>query len=204
MSQRAQHKFNSTQLIKKIVPSLAANWLAPLLIYNWLHGAVASDTAALAISACVPVVWVIATMLRTRRVDWIGVMGIAGLSVALVLSMLTGGGSLPLKLYHPLITGTIGLAFAGSALAKKPLLLTVLRAAKMGHTARFADPAVHRKLTTFSLLLGLGLILDAALHVVLAFMLTTGAFLVVSRCVTVGLLLLLLAARWSLGRKPVR
>ncbi|MGG1513960.1 VC0807 family protein [Paenibacillus oryzisoli] len=200
MSQHAQHKFNSTQLIKKIVPSLAVNWLAPLLIYNWLCDAVASDTAALAISACVPVVWVIATMLKTRRVDWIGVMGIAGLGVALALSMLTGGGSLPLKLYHPLITGTIGLAFAGSALAKKPLLLTVLRAAKMGNTARFADRAVHRKLTAFSLLLGLGLMLDAALHVVLAFTLTTGAFLVVSRCVTVGLLLLLLVVRWSLQR----
>lgn len=53
----------------------------------------------------------------------IGVITIFGLFIAIVVSALSGGSPLPLKLYHPLIASIAGLILLISIVIKRPLLI---------------------------------------------------------------------------------
>ncbi|MBB6730822.1 VC0807 family protein [Cohnella zeiphila] len=191
MYPKADMKQHSRQALRKVIPSLAVNWLVPLILYSLLRDSVPTDAAALAIAGAVPGVWVVFQMLIARRIDWIGLLGLAGFGAACLISVLSGGGSMPLKLYHPAAACAIGIAALGSVALNKPLALLFFRSFGKGDSARFDIPAVRRKMTQATAVFGSLFLLDGIVHAMMAYSLSTGAFLVWSRVVTLGALAIL-------------
>src|SRR5579871_539875 len=83
--------------------SLAISYLAPLITYFAVRPHVASDTAGLGIAWCVPVLWTLGSSLWLRRLDPLALAGVVSYGLALAISVLFGGGALPLKLRHAVI-----------------------------------------------------------------------------------------------------
>ncbi|CAG7649130.1 VC0807 family protein [Paenibacillus allorhizosphaerae] len=202
MMQRAEMKQHSRQTLKKGIPSLVVNWLIPLVLYSLLRGIVATDTAALAISGAVPALWVIVQMLGVRQIDWIGLLGAASFGAACLISVLSGGGSMPLKLYHPVVACLIGVVALASVAIQKPLALILFRSLKAGDPERFNKLVVRRKFSHATSVFGSLFIMDGIVHVIIAFSLSTGMFLIWSRIVTLVMLaVLVLAVRYILWQK---
>ncbi|WP_274654852.1 VC0807 family protein [Paenibacillus humicola] len=184
---QAESRPRSRDVRKRQVPSLAVNWIAPFIVYHLLSGHFVADTYPLAIAGCIPVVWVIIMMAKSRKADWIGIIGIAGFAVSLAVSLLSGGGSLPIKLAHPLITGAAGLLFLISSAVGKPLLIPMLRASKQGDPRRLDQPEVYRRISSKNVWLGAVLAADAAINVGMALTLPTSTFMVASQIVSLAL-----------------
>lgn len=201
MFEKADMNRRSRPALKRLAASLAVNWLLPLLAYSLLRSHFSTDTAALAVSAAIPAAWVIIQMIGLRRMDWIGLLGICGFGLAGLISAVTGGGSLPLKLYHPAVTCLLGLLSLISVAVKKPLLPALLGAFKTGNPQRFGEPAVRRKFTVLTGIWGFLFLADGTAHLILAFSLSTGMYLVVSRIVTLAMLVILFAASKRIMRR---
>jgi hypothetical protein len=177
---------------RKLGISLVVNWLIPVVMFTVLRYFITNDTTTLALVVAIPAVRTIAVVVLRRRVDWIGVISVMGFAVALVVSVLSGGSSLPLKLYHPLLTGTLGLAFLISAVIKKPLLLTLLKFFKHSELELTNDPVFRKKITIMSVVVGLLLLADAVAHIIMALTLPTGTYLGMSKLVTIAMVGLLI------------
>ncbi|MEK0099071.1 VC0807 family protein [Streptomyces sp. A475] len=163
---------------------------APLALYYLLRPAVHSDATALAISGAVPVGLALASAAVRRHSPWAALLIATGLGLAVAATVLSGGSSLPLKLYRPLATGVFGLACLVSAAVHRPLLMLVVRALagrdERVHAAlaRTGDAGrLQRRLTGLTLIVGAVCLAEAGVTTALAFSLPTGAFLVTSRVI---------------------
>jgi hypothetical protein len=171
------------------------NFIFAPLAYTLIRPHVGSDTTALAIAGAVPIVWTVAFLVVRRRFDPIGAFAVVGFCVALLVSVLTGGSSLPLKLHGDfLLTAAIGSAFLVSVIVRRPLLPVALRF--LGRNGSLNG----RSLSTVTTFIGATLLIAAIAHVILAVTLPTSTYLVVSRPVTwiiygTGVVVLLLYRR---------
>ena len=186
---------------KKMGISLVISWLIPWILYMVLRMFFANDATALAITGVIPVVRTIVIGVWRRKVDWIGVLGVLSFAVALAATALSGGSSLPLKLYHPVITGTIGLAFLISWAIRKPLLLTLIRMLKHGDPEQLSNPQSHTKFTIINAVVGLVFVIDAVAHIFMAFTLSTVTFLAMSKVVTIICIIALVLGRMWIARR---
>lgn len=188
-------------MLKKLIPKLIVNWQVPLLVYMLLSNTFSNDTTALAVAGVIPALWTIVLWLWHRQVNWIGVITILGLSMAIAVSALSGGGSLPLKLYHPMIAGTAGLIFLISVVIRKPLMIVLLKRFKVGDPERFESPAINRKVTIVTAVFGSLLLLDAIIHAIMALTISTGTYLIMSRIVMIAMVaILFFASKWVMRR----
>ncbi|MFD7206471.1 VC0807 family protein [Streptomyces sp. NPDC059893] len=190
--------------------------VAPLALYYLLRPAVHSDATALAISGAVPVGLALASAAVRRHSPWAALLIATGLGLAVAATVLSGGSSLPLKLYRPLATGVFGLVCVVSAAVHRPLLMVLVRVlAGRDERVRAAlartDDAdrLQRRLTALTLIVGIVCLAEAGVTAALAFSLPTGAFLVTSRVirwVVAGLgvaAALVYRASWAgRGRRP--
>jgi hypothetical protein len=156
----------------------------PLVVYALLRSRVGSDVEALAIGGAIPAAWVLVSLAWRRRVDWIALTSVVLLVLAVLLSLVSGGSSLPLKLREAVVTGVLGLACVGSVVAGKPLPLFVvrLRARRDARARRSAeqvldDPVRQHAVTVLTMLVGITLLAAAAVRVILAVVLPTVVFL---------------------------
>lgn len=94
--------------LRALLPNLLISWLLPLLAYQLISPHVHSDLIALAISSAIPALFTIGTYVIRRRVNAIGLIGVAGFAIGLAVSALTGGSELAFKLQEPILIGTIG------------------------------------------------------------------------------------------------
>jgi hypothetical protein len=156
--------------------------LVPLAIYFRLHAAGASDTKALAYAWVVPVVWTFGASLARRRLSVPGLLGTLGYGTALFISVFLGGGALPLKLHHAVVSGILGLVCLGSVALRRPVLelVAAARRARIG-------PGMQRRLRRVTLVVGGACLANAALQTILALTLSTSAFLVANFVVHVAI-----------------
>lgn len=139
-----------------------------MVLYSLLRSNLATDTGALAISGAIPAIWIIVHWVKRNRVDWISLLGMFGLAIALVVTILSGRDSLSLKLYHPAVAGTIGAIFLFSVVIRKPLLITFFTSFKFGDLQRFNQPLVRKKITIVTAVIGVVLLIDTLIQVVMA------------------------------------
>src|SRR6185369_11538014 len=92
---------NRRQTQLKLVLNLTINGLFPPLLYALLRPYVATDSIALALIGGVTAIWIAVGWLWRRRVNWISLFTLLGLTIAIVASQLLGGNALPLKLRGP-------------------------------------------------------------------------------------------------------
>src|SRR6266480_7848343 len=93
----------------------------PLVAYSMLRSAGQSAVTALVLSGAFPALGVIASLIRHRRADTIGVLVLAGIVVGTVLGLLSGSPRLVL-VEGSVPTAVFGLLCLGSLWARRPLI----------------------------------------------------------------------------------
>ncbi len=186
---------------KKLATNLVVDWLIPVLLVMLLRLFFVNDAIALAIASIIPVVRSLTLWIRYKRVNWIGVFGIFGFAIAFSISLLSGMSSLPLKLYHPIITGIIGLILLVSVIIRKPLLLIIIRTIKRDELVRINNHDIDKKLAIFTGFLGIMFLIDSFIHIMLALTLSTVMYLTASKGVTIVILLFIIMGRRIMRKK---
>jgi hypothetical protein len=186
-------RFNKVR--KNLLINLAINWFVPMVMVILLRSIYPNDAMALAIAGVIPIMRTIFILVWRRRVDWIGVLGGLGFAVAFAVSTLSGGSSLPLKLYHPVVTGIMGLILLISVVIRKPLLVIILQVLSHSGPEKFRSLEGRKKLTNATALIGFVFIIDAAIHIIMALTLSTVMYLSMSRIVTVAGILVIVGSR---------
>jgi len=198
------------QSLLRFAREVVVNIALPFAIYRLTRGSL-GDVDALIASSAPPTLWSIAEFIRHRRVDALSLLVLFG--IALSLFAYIGGGSIKLlQLRERLVTIVVAIVFLGSAAIGKPLMYELVRA----FLARSNSPELERVqslrdnsffkrgMTIMTLVWGFGLLADAALSILLVFVLSISVYLVVSPIVgyaTIGSLTL-----WNLwfGRRMRR
>jgi hypothetical protein len=165
---------------------LGVNVVLPFAIYSWAKPAV-GDVEALLASMAPPIAWSAFEFVRSRRIDGVSILVLAG--IVLSLLAFVGGGSVKfLQLRENLVTGAIGLAFLGSAAIGKPLIYQLAVAGAQRKSSAEAAALValrdnvyfRRTMLVMTLVWGAGLIGQTALACGLVFAIPIAAYLVVS------------------------
>jgi hypothetical protein len=181
----------------------AVNFVGPYLIYtlakpHW------GDVKALLASSIPPIVWTLIEFARKRRLDALSVLVLAGIGLSL-LAFLGGGGARWLQLRERMVTIVIGLVFLGSAAIGKPLIYQLARASSMrgGDAAQASELEAlkdnvyfRRTMTVMTVVWGVGLLVEAAINIVLVFTLSIGQYLLIHPIV--GYVATGVLALWSL------
>jgi hypothetical protein len=191
MAQVQDRKQRLKAIRRNLIIDLVIDSFIPFCLYLVLEHIGLSSLNALAISGAIPVVHTIALGISQRKLNWIGIISAIGFLVEYVSALWLGGNTLFLKINDLLLTGPLGAVLLISALAGKPLLLLVGRLVasdQSAPTGRPSDPASRKHVTRVTAGLGLLLIAHAALGIVLAVILPTTTFLVVSKILTWSLL----------------
>ena len=99
---------------------LVFNLLLPWLVYR-LAAPHFGDTGGLIASAAPPIVWSAIELARTRRIDALSVMVVAGIALS-VGAMALGGSPRMLLMRESLVSGAVGVAFLASLATRRPLI----------------------------------------------------------------------------------
>jgi hypothetical protein len=169
-----------------IVSTIVAG-VAPVLTYVVVRPRVESTAVALAITFAVPVAWAALSASWHRRLDLDGTLTIGAYGLGLVVTILSGGSALPLKLHSAAETGALGVACLVSVALRRPLLLLGLRILARRRGRRrgawrkvFAEPVLCRTFSLVTVLVGVGLLIEATSQAALALVLPTVVFVAVS------------------------
>lgn len=166
-------------------PATLLNVAAPVATYQILtaHGATAS--AALLASAAFPTATVLARVGRNRKLDALGAISLAALLLGAAGAFLFNNPRF-LLVKDSAVTGLFGLAFLGSLLIDRPLVLVLARAFAAGQApmaqeqARLQSATAHARLRHMTLVWGLALVGEATTRVVLSFLLAPTLVLTIS------------------------
>jgi len=178
--------FVSTVVINGLVPFLAYHVLA-----DYMHG-----TAALTIAVCLPLGYNLYRFWRGKTVDPFGAFILFGVILGMVAALL-GGSEKLILLRESLVTAVVGTSFLVSLLFPKPLILLFARrfVAEDAIYQHISQPQYRRFFRWPTLVWGVALTGEAAVKIYLVFILSTGAFLLVSPVITYGCITL--TAAWT-------
>ncbi|MEU6558224.1 VC0807 family protein [Nocardia nova] len=146
----------------------------PMAAYYALHAAGASDLIALGAGTVISGGFVIAEVVRQRRLDPFAAVILASFALGLVLTFVSGDARFVVA-KDSFTTALIGAAFLGSTLAGKPLIyVSAQRGMSDEAAAAFREryrttPGMRRTLGSLSIVWGAGLCLEAALRVFLVY-----------------------------------
>ena len=174
-------------MVRRVIVSSIVAGVVPFVTYILVRPRVESTAIALAITFAVPVVWAGFNGLWHWRLDLDDSLTIGAYGISLVVTVLSGGSALPLKLHAAAETGAVGVACLVSVVLRRPLLLLGLRI-MAGRSRRrrgawrkaFAATALRRTFSVITLLVGVGLLIEAASQVALALAVPTVVFVAVS------------------------
>ena len=166
-----------------LLAELAVNFLAPWAVYQFSAPRL-GEVGALMASSAPPIIWSLVTFIRTRRVDAISALVIAGIVLSL-LAYIGANDAKLLQLREKMVTGLIGLAFVGSAAIGNPLIYWLARAGveRQGAEAlaefesRKDIPLFRQTMTIMTLVWGIGLLADAGLGALLVRALSVSDYL---------------------------
>jgi intracellular septation protein A len=186
----------------RLIPELGANFVAPYVVYELMEGRY-GDTTALIVSALPPLVWSAYELIKTRRLDAVSILVIAGILFTVVATAM-GGSARLIQIRDALVTGAIGCMFLGSLFLEKPIIFYLARATQARNTEEGASkfetlwlrpgvPAVFRLMTA---VWGVGLVLQTALMCYLAWIWPISRYLLLSPFISYGIFGIMMA--WSL------
>jgi len=178
----------------------------PWLVYRLVEGSTSIVTALL-LSSLPPIIWSLLQLVRSRKLNVISMLVIAGIAASLVATML-GGNPRLLLVRESFITGIFGLVFLGSLWLPRPLMFHIVKAtvAKQGieeaqFAARWSIPGFRHTFYLMTAVWGAGLIAQAVLQIILAFVLPIEQDLLVSPILGYGFYLVLFGWSFWYGKK---
>jgi hypothetical protein len=153
--------------------------LVPAVAYLIARAALSGNIAPLAIATGLPAVWVAGTAVRHGRASRFAFIPLVAFALALLVTVLTGGGSLVLELRDAALTGVIAIACLLSLALRRPLLMLVFAPIVRCRPGlgSAGNPRLRRTLTAATAILGATMALDCAVQVVLALTQSKAVFL---------------------------
>ena len=185
-----------------MAPELVANFLAPYLVYQALSGRF-GDVTALIASAMPPLLWSGYELIKTRRLDAISILVVAGILFTVAATAM-GGSARLIQIRDALVTGAIGIMFLGSLALQKPMIFYLARATLARNTEAGARsfetlwlrPGVPFVFKLMTGVWGVGLVLQTALMCYLAWIWPIGRYLLISPFISYAIFGVLMV--WSL------
>lgn len=161
---------------RELVMTVLADVVAPITLYYGLRALGVAPTPALLAGAVVPAARALWSLLRHRRLEWFAVLVLVLVAASVATSLLTGSERFLLA-RDGAITAAIGLVLLATAATARPAMYAIGRMvlARGGHDAaswdeRWSGSARFRRIwRAVTVLWGAGLLVDAALRVVLAY-----------------------------------
>jgi hypothetical protein len=174
--------------LRAMAPSTVFGALVPLGVYYAVRPHVGGDAAALAIAGAFPAAWVLFEWVRKRNLDAIGSITLFGFLAGIVVSYVLGGNAFVLKVRDSAFTALFGLTCLLSLTWRRPLMFHLGKALSAGddgprraaYDQLYDLPTAARSFAVITIAWGVGLVLEAALRVVLALVLPTGEFVAIS------------------------
>lgn len=168
-------------------PSVRMNIVAPVVAYWVLTKKGLTTVDALAVSAVFPAAAGVWVMLHIRRADPLAVLSLAAIAIGLIAGLVFHNGRI-LLVKESLTTGTLGVVFLCSLLARRPLIFTLRRRlfvpdrpdARNEYESTWQSPAVQAEARRTTAIWGIALLTEAALRVGLSYLLPTGTLVTVS------------------------
>jgi hypothetical protein len=154
----------------------------PVVVYLVTQGFGWAQVPSLVLSGAIPVAWTLVSLIWRRRLDPIGLLAVVGFGASLLVSTLLGGDPLILKIKDAPLLGAIGLAGLVSVAIRRPMLSGAVR---LFHLP--VDPG-HQRSMFITGVAGTVLLMDAAVRIILAFLLPTTVFLSIDHFVSWGIL----------------
>jgi hypothetical protein len=187
-------------------PALLLNIGAPIAAYEVLTNRGASELTGLLVAAIFPVLAVALGAVRVRRLDPIGALSLAAIALGLAGTLFLHDPRV-LLVKDSVITGGLGLAFLGSLLTTRPLLFVVGRQLTTGsdparvqrYDELWASASYRRHSREATLIWGLALVGEAALRVVVSFLVPPGVLVAISPLLAVAVFGPL--ALWTIRRR---
>jgi hypothetical protein len=197
--------------VRGLLPSLLVNAGAPFVAYQALTSNGIGTAQALTVSAVFPVIGIAWGFARTRSPDMIGLVSLVFIVVGVATSLISGDPRFIL-IKESLLTGVFGLVCLVSLLLPRPLLFYFGRQfAGGGDPARAAAfealwqyarfRAVNRNMTV---VWGVGYLVEAAVRVVLSFLVPIPVFLIVSPVLALGVTIALISWTLAYARRSAR
>lgn len=122
-------------VVRSVAPVLIRDVLLPYGVYYFVHRAGVSNVSALAAGGAVNALFVVAGLVRKRRVEALGLVVLITFALGIAASYLTGDARFALA-KDSVITGGVGIAFLFSLLAARPVMYLMIRQMVSG-----GDPA---------------------------------------------------------------
>jgi intracellular septation protein A len=192
--------------IRNLLPTLVIDAALPAMLYRILSARGAPDVDALCAGAVFPIGHIIFGLVRTRRVDFIGVFVLLFIVLGSVASLLSHN-VLFVLIKESVVTGVFGLVCLTSLLWNRPLMFYFGRQFAAGNDAdriqwwnnRWQFPAFRQALRMITVFWGLGYVFEAAVRVLLALRLKPGTVVIISPLMAIGttVILALWTARYS-------
>jgi hypothetical protein len=174
----------------QIVVEVVVNIVAPFLVYTRFDASL-GDVKALLLSSAPPICWSLFEFARSRRIDAVSLLVLAGIALSLVAFI--GGGSVRwLQLRENLVTGLIGLIFLGSAVVRKPIIYQLARAGMARRSPANVEAfeqlrkneRFRRTMSLMTLVWGFGLLAQTAIACILVFAMPISEYLIVGPIVS--------------------
>lgn len=184
MSTSPASPFGGRDALRRLAPSIVVSGVVPLVVYAVVRPHVHDDAVALLAGAIVPAAFTIGKLVRHRRLDPVGVIGVLGFGIAVLVLVASGGSPLVLKLQDAVVTGPLGLACLASVAVGKPLhrvVFGLLARRSPAFERMLQAPGSRRSSTVITAVLGITMVVHALVLLVLALSLPTASFLAASR-----------------------
>ncbi len=187
--------------IRSLLPTLLIDLALPVGGYYLLRQVGVSEWIALAAGGAVSGLVLVVGVVRSRRVDGTAALMFGLFAFGLLTLFLTGDARFVIA-KDSLISLALGLVFLGSLLARRPLLLAFVAKTAPAVEERYREsPAVRRTVRFATLLWGVGLLVDAALRVPLAYALPVDVMVIGSPALTVVVVAVLVVITRSYAKR---
>jgi hypothetical protein len=192
----------------RTAPELCANFLAPYLVYQFLHTQY-GDVIALIASAMPPLVWSLYELVKTRRLDAISILVIASILFTVGATGL-GGSARLIQIREALVTGLVGVMFLGSLAFKRPMIFYLARATMARNTeqgaasfeALWCKPGIPQTFRLLTIVWGTGLVVQTAIMCWLAYLWPISRYLLIAPVIGYAIIGLLMAwSLWHMARR---
>lgn len=176
---------------KQYIFSLLISIILPIIIYFGLRSYL-MNAYALIVSSAIPIVRAIYVLVKRKKADIFSIISIIGFAVSIVIFKLGNGNLFAIKVYHSIITGAIGLVILISAAIRKPILTTLIQKKMKVYIEHQDNQVLLKKMSVYNIIIGLFFLLDSVLHVFMAYLLSTNAYVIFSKIATIVLVAIVL------------
>ncbi len=193
--QERKNMFDGKQMAFARLPTLVINAVLPFLIYEVMTGMLHQPEFLSLVATGVPSLLAsIVSIIRHRRLDMLAGIVLLGIVVGLIFTFVSHDARLML-IRESFFTAAFGLAFLVSLLFPKPLTYSLGRWLATGNPERLAryesrwqQQAFRIAMRGQAVILGIGLLVEAAVRCSLVFLLPIAQFLAISSFIQWGII----------------